>query len=230
MGTDKQSIVDEYRQNRRGIVLAMAGVREKVVSRVHTDKKRIALTFDCGYGQSRMHFWQLVGLLIRYRIKSTFFVTGQYCRKHPFRIKLLFRLGMETGNHSDSHPVFTKLSSETCLKELNKCSEEIEKLTGSKPVLFRFPEGEYEPNCLRIVSSAGLIPVQWDVDTHDWRKDLTDNQIFCTLTEQVKPGSIVLCHEAGSYYKGIRRAVRELKNQGYRFVTVSGLLSGKEEA
>ncbi len=64
----------------------------------------------------------------------------------------------------------------------------------------------------------------WDVDSLDW-KNLTSNQIYDRVMGQVKPGAIVLFHNAAPGTPGaIRRLIPDLLAQGYEILPISHLL------
>ena len=49
------------------------------------------------------------------------------------------------------------------------CSDKIEAITGVRPTLFRCPYGEYNDTAIKAIRSLGVEPVQWDVDSLDWK-------------------------------------------------------------
>ena len=77
---------------------------------------------------------------------------------------------------------------------------------------------------LSTASALGYHTIQWSVDSLDW-KNLTSNQIFERVMEQIKPGSIVLFHNAAPGTPGaIRRLIPDLLAKGYEILPVSQLL------
>ena len=96
------------------------------------------------------------------------------------------------------------------------------------PKYFRFPGGCYDRLALDIVHAAGLIPVQWDVNSIDAFNGYPQ-QISATVLAGVKPGSIVVMHlmrgNAPSSAAALRVIIPALQRRGFQFVTVSELLA-----
>ena len=74
------------------------------------------------------------------------------------------------------------------------------------------------------LESIGVTAIQWDVDSLDW-KDYDAKSIFARVTQRVKPGSIVLFHNAAKHTpEALGDVVEYLLREGYTIVPVSGLL------
>ncbi len=99
-------------------------------------------------------------------------------------------------NHSSAHGHMNQMSSEEIIADIKKCNDQIEALTGECPTLFRAPYGEYDDHVIAAVRSIGMEPIQWDVDSLDW-KEISAGEIYERVTSRVKPGSIILFHNAG---------------------------------
>src|SRR5260370_765240 len=100
---------------------------------------------------------------------------------------------------------------------------------GVVPKFFRFPGGCYDRRALDLVHAAGLIPVQWSVNSID-AFNTYPQQIVSTVLSGVQPGSIVVMHlhgraNAPSTGTALRLLIPELEKRGYQFVTVSELLA-----
>ena len=68
-------------------------------------------------------------------------------------------------NHSATHPHMSRISSEEIAQELQKCHENVKKLTGVEMELFRPPFGEYDNHVIETAEQNGYYTIQWDVDT-----------------------------------------------------------------
>lgn len=69
-----------------------------------------------------------------------------------------------------------------------------------------------------------MIPVLWDVDSRDWESQNTAS-ICSVVLPNVKDGSIILMHDGyRATVEALRRIVKELKEEGYTFVTVRELI------
>ena len=160
-------------------------------------EKVVALSFDAAWGNEDTG--QLIEIMEKYNVKTTFFVVGSWVDKYPESVKQLYDAGHEIMNHSNTHPHMTELSTEKMKEEVEKCDSKIEKITGVKPTLFRAPYGDYNDAVVQAMRETGHFTIQWDVDSLDW-KNLTADEICKRVTEKVKPGSIVLFHNAALHF------------------------------
>ena len=127
-------------------------------------------------------------------------------------------------NHSDHHDHYPQLSGQQVVNDLNACNDKIEAVTGVRPTLVRLPYGDYDDNSINAVRSVGMEPVQWDVDSLDW-KDLSADEITQRVTSKVQPGSIVLFHNAAKHTPEALPAILEkLLQDGYTFLPISKIL------
>ena len=167
---------------------------------------------------------QIIDILERYQVKATFFVVGEWVDKYPESVKALHDAGHEIMSHSNDHAHFSRLSVEEITEDLNTCNDKIEAITGVRPTLFRCPYGEYDDHVISTVRSLGMEPIQWDVDSLDW-KDISADEITRRVTGKVQPGSIVLFHNAALHTPEALPAIIEaLLQEGYTFVPISELI------
>ena len=100
-------------------------------------------------------------------------------------------------------------------------SNAIYEITGEYPVYIRPPFGEWREGLDLAVT---MIPVLWDVDSRDWESQNTAS-ICSAVLPNVKDGSIILMHDGyRATVEALRRIVKELKEEGYTFVTVRELI------
>ena len=157
-------------------------------------------------------------------MKATFFLVGQWVDKYPESVKALSDAGMEIGNHSDTHPHMAKLSEKQIIDEVSLCTGKIQAITGQEVKVFRCPYGEYDDEVITSLRNMGIYPIQWDVDSLDW-KDLSADEIYKRVTTKVEAGSIVLFHNAGEHTpEALPGIIEYLLSEGYEIVPVSELL------
>ena len=186
-------------------------------------EKIASLSFDAAWGNEDTN--TLIEILGKYNVKATFFVVGEWVDKYPESVKALSDAGHEIQNHSDTHPHMPKLSIEDMTKQLNSCNDKIEKLTGKRPILFRAPYGDYDNTMLDTVRSLGMYTIQWDVDSLDW-KDLSAADIKTRVLTRVKPGSIVLFHNAAKNTpEALPGIIESLITDGYKLIPISENIS-----
>ncbi len=189
---------------------------------VNTSTKQIAISFDATWGTELTD--EILDILRNHGIKTTFFLAGYWVDKHPDYVVRIADAGHEIGNHSYSHPHMNTLNEQGIGYELQKNGDLIRDLTGQQTTLFRPPFGEYNNLVITTAHTLGYYTIQWSVDSLDW-KNLTSNQIYDRVMDQVRPGSIVLFHNAAPGTPGaIRRLIPDLLAQGYQIVPVSRLL------
>ena len=182
-----------YVANYPAAVGTAATQRELPIYCVQRDQKMLSISFDAAWGNEDTQ--QLIDILAKYQVRATFFVVGDWVEKYPESVKALHDAGHEVMNHSDSHAHLPQLSAEEIAADLNACNDKIEAVTGVRPTLVRPPYGDYDDNSIRTIRAMGMEPVQWDVDSLDW-KDLSAPEITKRVVSRVKPGSIVLFHNA----------------------------------
>ena len=208
--------------NHPAVVGASASTRQLPIYCVQKDYKVVSISFDAAWGNEDTQ--QLIDTLAKYGVKATFFVVGEWVDKYPESVKALFDAGHEVMSHSNTHAHFNKLSPQEIVEDLNACGDKIEKVTGVRPTLFRCPYGEYDDHVINAVRSMGIEPIQWDVDSLDW-KDLSAADITKRVTGKVQPGSIVLFHNAAKHTpEALPGIIEKLLQDGYTFVPISELI------
>lgn len=203
--------------------VSVAGTsRQLPIYCVQRDQKVVSISFDAAWGNEDTQ--QLIDILGKYNIKATFFVVGEWVEKYPDSVKALHDAGHEIMNHSNTHAHYPQLSAEEVVKDLNDCNDKIEKITGVRPTLVRLPYGDYDDKSVNAVRSINMEPIQWDVDSLDW-KDLSATEITKRVTSKVQPGSIVLFHNAAKHTPEALPAILEqLLQDGYTFLPISQII------
>lgn len=201
-------------------------VKELPIYSVETDKKEVALTFDINWCDPD-YIPDILNVLEKNKINATFFVMGKwitYSDENKSKLKQIYEKGNEIGNHSYSHKDFSKIDSKTAKDEINKTNEILKTELGIDCKLFRFPGGGYCSNTVKVAKNENMIPIQWDVDSLDW-KQLGEEAEYKRVASKLKSGSIVLYHNNSKYTpQNIDRLIKEFKTQGYEFKKVSELI------
>ena len=208
------------------VVGAAATTRQLPIYCVQRDQKVVSLSFDAAWGNEDTQ--TLIDILSKYNIKVTFFVVGEWVDKYPESVKALADAGHEIMNHSNDHAHFNSLSANEIVANINTCNDKIEAITGVRPTLFRPPYGEYDDHVISAVRGMGMEPIQWDVDSLDW-KELPASEIAQRVTSKVQPGSIVLFHNAAIHTpEALPGIIEALLQDGYSFVPISQILLAGE--
>ncbi len=196
--------------------------RQLPIYSVEREGKYISLSFDAAWGNEDTQ--TLIDILAQYDVKATFFVVGQWAEKYPESVKALSDAGHEVMNHSYDHPHMNSLSTEQIVSNISLANEKISAITGVSPTLFRPPYGEYDDHVINAVRSMGMEPIQWDVDSLDW-KDYDSDTIYKRVTEKAAPGSIVLFHNAALHTpEALGSIIEYLQGEGYEIVPISQLI------
>ena len=134
--------------------------------------------------------------------------------------------GHDLGNHSENHKQMSQLSAAQCKEEIMKPHEKVKKLTGKDMILFRPPYGDYNDTLIRVCRENKYYPIQWDVDSLDW-KDYDAATIIRRVTEHkhLGNGSIILCHNGGKHTaEALDELLTILKKKGFQLVPISALI------
>ncbi len=203
---------------------AAATQRQLPIYSVETGEaeKLVAVSFDAAWGNEDTE--TLIEILDAYEVPATFFVVGEWVDKYPESVKALSDAGHDVMNHSDTHPYMTQCSTEEMITEIETCNDKLEAVTGVRPTLFRCPYGDYNDSVITTVRSLDMEPIQWDVDSLDW-KGISAAEIEENVVSQVKSGSIVLFHNAADHTpEALPNIFSTLQYQGYTFVKIADLL------
>lgn len=203
-------------------VTASATTRQLPIYAVETEEKILAISFDAAWGNEDTQ--ELIDILSAYEVYATFFVVGDWVERFPESVLALHEAGHEVMNHSDNHAHYPKLSPQEIMDDLNACNDKIQAVTGVRPTLVRLPYGDYDDQVISTIRAMGMEPIQWDVDSLDW-KDLSAVEISTRVIDQTVSGSIVLFHNAALHTpEALPDIIGTLQGEGYKFVKISEIL------
>lgn len=186
-------------------------------------EKKIAISFDAAWGADDTD--TLIEILGKYNVRATFFLVGQWVDTYPEEVRKLAEAGHEIMNHSNTHPYFTQCSTEKVIEEIESCNDKIEAITGVRPTLVRCPYGDYNDSVVNTIRSLGMKPIQWSIDSLDWKDSSTASSICERVTGLAQPGGIILCHNDAEYTPdALEEILKTLIDQGYTFVPISELI------
>ncbi len=191
---------------------------------VDTQEKKVALSFDAAWGNDDTK--TILEILKKHHVHVTFFMTGGWVSSYPEDVKAIFEAGHDLGNHSENHKNMSQLSEEEIREEVMSVHEKVKELTGYEMFLFRPPYGDYDNPVIRQVTACGYYPVQWSIDSLDW-KDYGAEDIIKRVcgSENLKGGAIILCHNGAKYTpQALDQLLTNLEQMGYRVVPVSELI------
>jgi peptidoglycan/xylan/chitin deacetylase (PgdA/CDA1 family) len=187
----------------------------------------IALTFDAcpamGYDAAIVH------VLTETQTPATFFLSGRWMQGHVTATKTLASVPyFELGEHSWSHPDFSRLSVARMDDEITHTEKLLTQLTGRRGTLFRFPYGRYTSQAVREVYRLDLTPIQWDVVSADPVPSLSAKLMTKRVLTAAQNGSIIIMHVNGRGWhtaQALPDIIAGLRARGLRLVTISQLLA-----
>lgn len=135
--------------------------------------KTMYLTFDDGPSAKNTDL--ILDILKERNIKATFFVIGEYVRKHPETAKRIAQEGHTVGIHCDVHDYnLLYKSADSYMEDFQKAYETVCEIMGVEVKLFRFPGGSVNAYnktvCREIVErmeEQGYIYFDWNASLED---------------------------------------------------------------
>jgi peptidoglycan-N-acetylglucosamine deacetylase len=185
----------------------------------------VALTFDDG--PSPQLTPRVLDVLKKNKVKATFFLQGSEVVKYPGLVRRISNEGHVIGNHGWSHPDFTTISAEQADREITRTNDAIEAVTGTEPVLFRYPFGKESEAGNAVIRREGM----WGGILWHWTAPLPGD-FECPGARGVQryiernsvDQALILLHDAGDTIGcGVRQldylqqTITSLKQKGYRF-------------
>ena len=191
---------------------------------VNTEEKKVALSFDTAWGDEDIQ--QILDILGKYKLKASFFMTGDWISKYPEAVKTIANAGHDLGNHSENHKHMTRLTKEQCIEEIMTAHNKVKELTGIDMFLFRPPYGDYNNTVMESSRECKYYTIQWDVDSMDWKDYGVDSILNKVVdSKHLSNGSIVLMHNGTKYTtEALEAVIVGLQDQGYEIVPVSELI------
>jgi peptidoglycan/xylan/chitin deacetylase (PgdA/CDA1 family) len=163
-----------------------------IVSRGHTDRAAVALTFDDGPDPDSTPF--LLDLLDRHQAAATFFVNGRTARRHPHLIREIVARGHTIGNHSYSHDNFVMFKSPRTLVREITATQRVLRRCGIAPLTFRPPVGVTSPRLAKAIDETGLYVVNFSRRAGDMGNRRVRNLAARILTP-LRAGDIIMLHD-----------------------------------
>jgi peptidoglycan-N-acetylglucosamine deacetylase len=209
------------------LLLAAPTARADVLTRIPTNDRVVALTFDACEAAEPMAFDRgVLDYLVARRIPFTVFASGKFVESNLADIQTLAQWDfVDIENHSWNHPnTMNRFSSEVVLDQVARAHDAITAATGRAPQFFRFPAGNFNEAGLRAVETLGYRVVHWRWPTGDPDPHETANRLFGTVMTNVAPGDILIFHINGRGVhtaEALPRIVEQLEADGYRFALIS---------
>ena len=156
-------------------------------------RREVALTFDDGPDPETTP-----GVLAALGpARATFFALGAQVRQWPEVARMVAEAGHEVACHGDNHERLTRMSAEATRADIWQSRDTIAEATGVPPTYYRPPHGLFNVTAWREAGRLGMRRTLWSVSGRDWETGATSDQVTARVLSQVRPGAIVLLHDAG---------------------------------
>jgi chitin deacetylase len=197
-----------------------------ITNRVNTDQKVVALTFD---DAPSLQNQEVLDILQEKQAKATFYEIGKAIEQYPDEAKAIIAAGMEVGNHSYSHRRLILKPLSFIDSEIQKTNTLIKNAGYKGEITFRPPNGKKLFSLPWYLQQHGMKTISWDVEPDTYVAGDSEAIIKYTL-DHVRPGSIILIHpfceqKCAADREALPKIIDGLQSQGYKFVTVSELLT-----
>ena len=206
-----------------------------VKTRLKTDQKVIALTFDaCRGTRSSGYDEKLIRFLSEEKIPATLFMSGKWIDVNQgIFLNLAKRALFEIENHGlnykpcsvngrSAYGIEGTKSVEEIFDEIEGNALKIQSLTGRKPRYYRPAAATCDEICVEIANGLGYEVVNFSA-LGDAGATYTKKQVKEALLK-APPSSIILMHmnrPDGETADGLMEAIPEIKKHGFRFVKLS---------
>ena len=190
-------------------------------------KKKIFLTFDCGYENAFTP--KILDVLKKQKVVAAFFVTKPFIREGRELIRRMKKEGHIVGNHTVHHKSMPTLSDRDNKQEIIDCAEYCKEATGYEMDHFiRPPMGEYNEKTLKLTKSMGYKTIFWSMAYVDFdvNKQPGKQYVVEHFKKYTHNGAIPLMHNVSqSNAEALDEVITNLKKEGYQFESLKKLSS-----
>ena len=186
--------------------------------------KVIYLTFDDGPSG---YTGELLDVLKKYNVKATFFVTGN---GSDAAIKREYDEGHTVALHTYSHNYGQVYASmDAYFTDLNKINDRVERITGHRSTIVRFPGGSSNTvsrstRCIMTalayeLENRGYVYYDWNVSSGDAGGTTDTNQVYSNVVRGLGNGRyVVLQHDSKGYsVRAVESIIQYGLSHGYTF-------------
>ena len=190
-------------------------------------KKKIFLTFDCGYENGFTP--KILDVLKKQKVVAAFFVTKPFIREGRELIRRMKKEGHIVGNHTVHHKSMPTLSDRDNKQEIIDCAEYCKEATGYEMDHFiRPPMGEYNEKTLKLTKSMGYKTIFWSMAYVDFdvNKQPGKQYVVEHFKKYTHNGAIPLMHNVSqSNAEALDEVITNLKKEAYQFESLKKLSS-----
>lgn len=208
---------------------AGCGEREGVLAHGPRREPVVAVTFDaCPTTRAPGFAPEIVDLLERERVPTTFFVSGRWAETHPEAFARIRSVPFfEIALHGHRHRHLVRGADDAMLAEIVDGREALRALGATVVPIFRPPFGDSPPELARVARRAGVVAVTWDVAPGDPDPRVGPASIERGTVSRSGPGSVVVLHVNGRGVgtpKALPGLLAGLRARGFRLARASEVL------
>ncbi len=183
------------------------------------DEQVVLLTIDDAPDQRAV---EMAETLREMNAEAIFFVNGHFIldQEGEEKLKAIYDMGFEIGNHTMSHPDLTEISAEQTREEIIELNDRIEDIIGERPRFFRAPYGKYSDLSKEIIEEEAMTFMNWTYG-YDWESEYQSADSLADImvnTELLANGGNLLMHDRDWTADALQDIVNGLREKGYHFV------------
>jgi peptidoglycan/xylan/chitin deacetylase (PgdA/CDA1 family) len=200
----------------------------ELIARSETENPVVALTLDDG--PSADFTPEVLAILKAKGVSATFFVSGKEAEENSAQLRAIVEAGHEIGNHSYTHSYMTLMGPGTIAEEIERTDAAIRAAGFEGEIHFRPPYGKKLFSLPWYLSERHRKTIMWDVEPESL-PEIDGNAAAITryVVDHARSGSIIIMHVMYDTRAASRAAlpgiIDGLRSRGFRFVTVSELIS-----
>lgn len=186
-----------------------------------TEEKIVYLTFDCGYENG--YTAKILDTLRDKGVKAAFFCTLPEMKQNSDLIARMINEGHIVGNHSVTHPDFSRISRQQMYEEVKGFDDYLRENFGYSAQYFRYPQGKYSENSLEMLNEMGYTCVFWSLAYADWDLNNQKGADYAreTVISRIHPGAVILLHSVSpDNGNALADIIDTARSMGYEFKTL----------
>lgn len=198
-------------------------VKPNMFYRKNTSKKEVALTFDDWASEDRIK--EILDVLDKYHVQSTFFLIGKGVEKDPQLARLIVERGHEVASHSYNHLDVTTMTPEELQQDVVMAHRALTYALQEEPLLyFRPNKGAINEESAKIIAATGIKSIaMYDIASFDWNLKYTVRDIYNRVMTRIAPGKVIVMHilDGTKTVEALPLIIEKLQKDGYSFVKMS---------
>nr|WP_312576168.1 polysaccharide deacetylase family protein [Sedimentibacter sp.] len=183
------------------------------------------VSFACNVDWGNEYIDSILNMLDKYDVKITFFITGRWASEYSGIAQKISSRGHEIGNNGYYNKAYDSLSYDDALSDIKKADELLRELTDYDIKLFSPPSGAYNDNVIKAAINLGYPGIViGSIDTMDWKKTTTADDVYKNILNKIGSGDIILIHPTKSTSDALSNIIGDLLIQHYKILPISEML------